>query len=199
MNFYVYRYIRLDTNTPFYVGKGCGKRAYKKSDGRNRYFKNIMKFTQCRLEFVAKNLTEKQAFDKEIELIRLYKSLGYCEANMSVGGEGSAGVKKSEVVKEKISIANKGKHASPSTEFKPGTSHWRGRKQSAEHIQKRVLARAGKPSKMKGRPLSEEHKEKLSKAALGRKKSAGHVRNHAASIRRRKKVLIDGRVRFVLP
>ena len=27
--YYIYRHIRLDTNTPFYVGKGKGYRAYK--------------------------------------------------------------------------------------------------------------------------------------------------------------------------
>lgn len=35
MKFYVYRHIRLDSNIPFYVGKGYNRRA-KKLSGRNR-------------------------------------------------------------------------------------------------------------------------------------------------------------------
>ena len=39
--YYVYEWIRLDTNEPFYVGKGHGNR-WKHTDGRNSYFTNII-------------------------------------------------------------------------------------------------------------------------------------------------------------
>ena len=39
-NYYIYGYIRLDTNTYFYIGKGKGNR-YKRIDIRSLHFKNI--------------------------------------------------------------------------------------------------------------------------------------------------------------
>ena len=85
--FYVYRYIRLDTNVPFYVGKGQGGRAYKISQ-RNKCFCEIIKNYDYCVEIIIDGLTEKQALEKEKEFIKIYYNLGYCEANLSVGGEG---------------------------------------------------------------------------------------------------------------
>ena len=39
--FYIYRHIRLDSNTPFYVGKGSNNRAFVKS-GRSDYWMKIV-------------------------------------------------------------------------------------------------------------------------------------------------------------
>jgi hypothetical protein len=86
-NFYVYRWIRLDTNTPFYIGKGKGNR-YLQYKSRNARFKRIYTSTSTEVEIMIDNLTEEQAFSKEIEFIKLYKSLGYCEANLTEGGTG---------------------------------------------------------------------------------------------------------------
>ena len=91
--FYVYRHIRLDNNTPFYVGKGCRSRHLHKHN-RNNYWKNIANKYGFRAEKVSLNLTSKEACNLEIKLISLYKKLGYCEANISSGGEsGTTGVK----------------------------------------------------------------------------------------------------------
>ena len=44
--YYVYGYIRLDTNTYFYIGKGCKNRLYRLED-RNKHFLNIVNKVQC--------------------------------------------------------------------------------------------------------------------------------------------------------
>jgi hypothetical protein len=88
--FYIYRWIRLDTNTPFYVGKGKDLRFKEKSSGRNKYFKNIIKAVPCEVKVIISNLDEDQAFNKEAEFIKLYKSFGYCEANIAEGGNSSS-------------------------------------------------------------------------------------------------------------
>ena len=59
--FYVYGYIRLDTNTYFYIGKGTGKRYRELHTGRTTHFKNILKSTQCVVEILYDNLTEEES------------------------------------------------------------------------------------------------------------------------------------------
>lgn len=149
--YYIYRYIRLDTNTPFYIGKGFGSR-YKNIDSRNKYFKNIIKSIPYEVEIILDNLTEEQSFNKEIEFIKLYKGLGYCEANLSLGGEGSSGVIRSLETRAKISLAKKGIPYSKETKYRMSLKH---------------------------KKLTEEHKEKL--GALHRKKiidiNTGYVYN----------------------
>ena len=39
--FYVYAHIRKDNNQIFYIGKGYGRRVFKK-ENRNAYWKNIV-------------------------------------------------------------------------------------------------------------------------------------------------------------
>jgi len=106
-NFYVYRYIRLDTNAPFYVGKGSGKRAVNMS-AHNEYCKRIAAAHGYRVEKMVNKIPEDLAHAKEIEFIALYKRLGYCEANFTDGGEGRSGFKLTDETKKKISESQKG-------------------------------------------------------------------------------------------
>lgn len=41
--YYIYEWIRLDTNEPFYVGKGKGRRWNTLTRGTNKHFNNINK------------------------------------------------------------------------------------------------------------------------------------------------------------
>lgn len=104
--FYIYRWIRLDTNQPFYVGKGKGNR-FKIKNNRNEYFKRILNKVECKTEIFIKNLTEDIAFTKEMEFIKLYKIHSLCEANLTNGGEGCSGMVHNEKSKNKSRISNK--------------------------------------------------------------------------------------------
>lgn len=123
--YYVYRYNRED-GTPYYIGKGKGRRAYQK----RRY---IQRPTEDRIEIVAKGLSEHEAFILEKKLISYYgrKDLGTgILRNLTDGGEGVTGliqhnlrgVPRTQEVRDKISAATKGlkwseerrsKHVSP--------------------------------------------------------------------------------------
>lgn len=143
MDFYVYKHIRLDTGTVFYVGKGRGYRAYNKRT-RNLYWKNIVNNCGYRVEIVHKNLSEEQSFKLEKEVISKYKSIGQCEANMSLGGEGASGIIRSEETKRKMRIAHK--------------------MRDCKHPKKRRLkmSRASK-----GKKMSDEARLNMSKSKLG--------------------------------
>lgn len=76
-NYYVYIYWRLDTNEPFYIGKGKGNR-WKNLDRRNEHFKRIVNKSQFVVEIVKDNLTNECACGIEIYLInKLVFEYGY--------------------------------------------------------------------------------------------------------------------------
>lgn len=188
-NYYVYRYIRLDTNTPFYVGKGKKNRAYELKWGRNKYFKHIINSIPYELEFIMEDLTEEQAFVKEKEFVKLYKKNGYCEANLTDGGEGASGLIVSVETKLKLSIQRIGKlnpffgkkHNENSKEKMAKAST--DKHHTKETIKKLSDSLKGKPSPLKGRPQSKEHREKRSLATKGRI----HTLEHSAKISAGKK------------
>ena len=69
-NYGVYRHIRLDTNVPFYIGKGLNKRAFSKRD-RNQYWHNIVNKYGYEVEIMLEGLTNENAIIKEKEFIKL--------------------------------------------------------------------------------------------------------------------------------
>jgi len=85
--YYTYAYLRKD-RTPYYIGKGTGKRAYKKHTNVSRPKE------RSRIIFLKKNLTEEEAFKHEIYMIAVFgrKDLGTgILHNRTNGGEGSSG------------------------------------------------------------------------------------------------------------
>lgn len=91
--YYVYRHIRLDTNKVFYVGKGHGKRAYSTSD-RNKYWGRIVKTFDYKVELIETDLSEQEAYVREVYWIAFYKESNQCEANFQLGGgSASQGIK----------------------------------------------------------------------------------------------------------
>lgn len=139
--YYVYEWIRLDTNEPFYVGKGKGKRWRKLRRDGNDYFNNIVNKHPVVVNILHDNLDEETAYGLECYYIWLYRDvIGYDLVNICDGGEGVALCgennpmygkdwregKSEEELKEhkrKVGEANKGKVLSEETKRKIGNAH----------------------------------------------------------------------------
>jgi hypothetical protein len=81
--FYTYAYLRKDRYTPYYIGKGCGKRCY---DGRGKNC--VPPKNKSRIVIIKNNLTEEEAFILEEKLISFWgrKCDGGVLLNISPGG-----------------------------------------------------------------------------------------------------------------
>jgi hypothetical protein len=142
MDYYVYKYLRED-NTPYYIGKGKGNRAFTKQGH------TVPLPPKSRIRIIKNGLTESEAKDLEIELIAKYgrKDLGTgILRNMTNGGEGSSGRIITEQTKQKLKEARKKQITSEKTKEKMRIAHT-------------------------GRIHSDETKKKMSEAAIGRKNS----------------------------
>ena len=109
--YYVYVHRLRHNGEVFYVGKGKGYRKTCKQ-GRNAWWKRIANKYQYDVEIVEKDLQEWYAFELEAALISLY---GFRRdgtgtlVNLTDGGEGSSGLKRSEESKRRISEILTGK------------------------------------------------------------------------------------------
>tara|TARA_R110000868_G_scaffold299502_1_gene559819 strand:+ start:379 stop:1116 length:738 start_codon:yes stop_codon:yes gene_type:complete len=103
--FYTYAYLRED-RTPYYIGKGSGNRAYKRTKKCIKPPKD-----KSRIIFLKQNLTEEEAFKHEKYMIDVFgrKDLGTgILYNKSDGGDGVSGI--SEETKIKMSDIKKGEN-----------------------------------------------------------------------------------------
>jgi hypothetical protein len=97
--FYTYAYLRED-RTPYYIGKGTGKRLY------NRCKKDIKSpKDKTKIILLKQNITEEEAFKHEIYMISVFgrKDLGTgILYNKTNGGDGCSGAIRTEETKQKI-------------------------------------------------------------------------------------------------
>jgi hypothetical protein len=146
--YYTYAYLRED-GTPYYIGKGKGKRVYKSHIRHNKT--NLKPKDNSKIIFLKKNLTEKEANTHEVYMIDIFgrKDLGTgILRNMTNGGDGISGYSHTEDTKKKIS--------------KPGNKNsFYGKKHSPESLEKMKEASKNRTRK----PHSEETKRKMKKSA----------------------------------
>lgn len=150
--FYVYQYID-ETGNPFYIGKGKGNRIHCK----HRFELPAIE----KREIIASNLTETEAFELEMQLIRLHgrKVDGGLLENIKLNQWACAiGWKHSEETKRIISEKNRGRTLSEETKQKMR------KPKSPEHVEKIRLANLGRKddgraakssATLKGKPWSE--------------------------------------------
>jgi len=177
--YYVYAYLRSkdsdagSAGTPYYVGKGTGKRRFAKH-GKLRVPKD-----KTKIVLLEQNLTEVEAHKLEIELIAKYgrkdNKTGILH-NRTDGGEGSSGCYHTEEYKiaqsARMMGVNKGIKRTPeqivvNSESHKGQVPWH--KGRTGYFTEEQLKRIGDATRARG-PQSEETKAKRSKAMLGKNK-----------------------------
>ena len=133
--FYIYAYLRTD-GSPYYIGKGKGKRAYEKH--------TVNLPARDKIVFLETHLTEIGAFALERRYILWYgrKDLGTgILRNLTEGGDGTSGRIVTQEQKNKISAALTGKP------------------KSAEHNRNNSLSKKGRPTGRKTMHTGETKKK----------------------------------------
>ena len=162
--FYTYAYLRED-RTPYYIGKGSGKRIYSKQ----KYIKPPK--DKSRIIYLKQNITEEEAFKHEIYMIDVFgrKDLetGILH-NRTGGGEGTSGYNHTEQCKELIRSLKKGKcltleHKKKLSMIRKDRKWW-----NDGSIEKKFYDYPGKDW-FPGRLKNEEIKIKYGKSNIGRK------------------------------
>ena len=153
--YYIYSYLREDLS-PYYIGKGSGRRAYTKGPKEVKPPRD-----KSRVKIIKTDLTEEEAFLLEKLYILMFGRVDLGTGilrNKSDGGDGSSGYivspeerkRRSERMKgvtrprwicDKIAASNTGKKASAETRAKISAIH-KGKKCTEEHKRKVSEAKA---------------------------------------------------------
>ena len=140
--FYVYHHLNENPTIGElgcrYIGKGKGNRAFTFRRRNPHWHYIFTKENRPTVVLIAKGLTEEEAFAIEIQQIAFAKEHGVKLCNLTEGGDGASGCKRSPETCQKLSA----------------------RIVSNETREKLSIA----SKKQKGRPVSNETKEKLSMA-----------------------------------
>lgn len=136
-NFYVYGYFRSD-GTPYYIGKGCGRRAW------NPHKRNMLPKDASRIKILLDGMNEREALQAEVDFIALLgrKDAGTgCLRNLTDGGEGTCG-----------------------RSYIPSKKHRANLSAAAAGCPKSSAHKENISKALKGKPKSLSHRQKLSEA-----------------------------------
>jgi hypothetical protein len=172
--YYIYSYLREDYS-PYYIGKGSGKRAHTKGPKEVKPPRD-----KSRVKIIKSYLTEEEAFTLEKLYILMFGRVDLGTGilrNKSDGGDGASGriaspgerrkrsemmkgVKRPKWVYDKIAASNTGKKASAETRAKQSAAK-KGRKCTEEHKRKVSEAKKGfKHTEEAKQKMSIEHRKK---------------------------------------
>lgn len=186
--YYVYAWFREDYGTPFYIGKGKGKR-FEKIKERSPHFTNILNCTDTHVIILQDGLTEQEALKAEMDMIfYLVKVEKYSSdipdddtpknkthhlVNQTWGGEGTSGFtfkQSEETIAKRVAKTTGQKRTKKQIENLKAGSQKRFR-ENPQDLEKLKQARIGcktsdetkeilRQQKL-GKSLSEEHKRKI--------------------------------------
>jgi hypothetical protein len=125
--FYTYAHLRNDNGQIFYIGKGTGRRMYRKS-ARNLHWHNVVAKAGYTPILLANWKTEKEAYEHEKFLIKCFEG---SLVNQSSGGDGNdasgglsfAGRKHTEQAKQKCRQIHLGKPKSDQSKALNAEAH----------------------------------------------------------------------------
>ena len=103
--YYIYFHINPLKNQVFYVGKGCGNRAYRKDRRSDIWNKTVKKYGYI-IDIVEDNLTNEQAIEREVFYINKIGRLKLKKGplvNLTDGGDGRVGYKMNDEQRKIIS------------------------------------------------------------------------------------------------
>lgn len=110
---YVYLHKTKDDGNPFYVGIGKNESGYgraKCKKGRNPFWKRVVEKYDYEIEILKEGITWDEAKELEKKYISEYKEMGHRLTNMTEGGDGTVGYKRSKAELRKIKGKGKRKY-----------------------------------------------------------------------------------------
>jgi len=108
---YVYVHFKTDTLEPFYIGKGSGRRMTQHSN-RSIYWKRIVAKHGYTGDILSRFTTHEEALKYEVEMIAFFRSEGFKLCNLTDGGDGTVGYKRSDELNERVAAKNRGQKRS---------------------------------------------------------------------------------------